>query len=98
MNFYEVARVLDAAADAMEQDPSLDPDGAVRLAIWGDSETLYPGDQEPGAESFDYAESAIECWVANKHGYDPGGGIDHLDRDDAIEAARAEAERYRSYG
>jgi hypothetical protein len=98
MDHAAVADVLERAATAMTNNPALDPDGAVRLAVWGHPETPYPGDQEPGAEAFDYAESAIECWIAEKHGYDPGGGIDHLDRADAIEAARAEAARYRSYG
>lgn len=98
MDFAAVSRTLTTAADLMQANPGLDPDGAVRQAVWGDPNTLYPGDQEPGAETFDYAESAIECWIAARHGYDPGGGIDHLDRSEAIEAARAEAARYASYG
>lgn len=97
MDFAAVADVLERAATAMETNPALDPDGAVRLAVWGDPETPYPGDQEPGAEVFDHAESAIECFVANEQGYDPGDGIQHLTQADAIDAARMEAGRYRSY-
>ncbi|MFD8805593.1 hypothetical protein [Streptomyces sp. NPDC059597] len=97
-DFASIADVLDRAATAMETNPALDPDGAVRLAVWGDPETPYPGDQQPGADTFDQAEIAIESWVADKHGYNPGGGIDHLDRTEAIEAARAGAARFRSYG
>jgi hypothetical protein len=96
MDFAAVADALERAADLMEQNPDLDPDGAVRQAVWGHPETPYPGDQEPGAETFDYAESAIECFIAGEQGYDPGEGIQHLNRADAIDAARMEADRYRS--
>ncbi|MFJ8006120.1 hypothetical protein [Streptomyces fagopyri] len=91
MNFVAVARVLDEAADLMEADRTLDPDGAVRLAVWGDPETPYPGDNAPGADEFNEASSAIEC----KCGYQ-GNGIRDIPQRDAIAAARAEAARFRS--
>jgi hypothetical protein len=92
-DFAGVADVLTRAADLMEADRGMDPDGAVRQAVWGNSETPYPGDGEPGADLFDVAESAIECFC----GYQ-GNGIEQIPRRDAIEAARAEADRFRSYG
>ena len=93
MNFYAVACVLDAAAEAMEGDPSLDPDAAVRLAVWGDPEASYPGDEGTGAEEFNEAESAIECYCGWQ-----GNGIQQIPRDEAIAAARAEAARFSGYG
>lgn len=89
MNFGAVARVLRAAADAMEADASLDPDGAVRAAVWGDPDAEYPGDDEPGSQVFDEAESAIECFC----GYQ-GNGIADIPQAQAIEAARSEAARF----
>ncbi|MEL3944851.1 hypothetical protein [Streptomyces sp. LNU-CPARS28] len=98
-NFAAAADALERAAIAMENNPGLDPDGAVRIAVWGHPDTPYPDDgQGPGVEAFDLAECAIESKVAAKYGYDAGDGIDHLDRSDAIAAARAEAARFRSYG
>ncbi|MFF7142286.1 hypothetical protein ACFZB5_13690 [Streptomyces nodosus] len=98
MDLTAVADALERAATAMETNPRLDPDGAVRLAVWGNPETPYPGDQAPGAATFQEAETAIESWIAAKHGYNPSGGIDHLNQAEAITAARAKAARYRSYG
>ncbi|MFJ6085124.1 hypothetical protein ACIQI8_27320 [Streptomyces sp. NPDC092369] len=93
MDFAAVADALERAATAMETNPRLDPDGAVRLAVWGNAETLYPGDDTPGALTFDSASSAIECFCGWQ-----GNGIDRIPRDEAITAARSEAARYRSYG
>ncbi|MFC8515505.1 hypothetical protein [Streptomyces sp. NPDC057257] len=93
MDFAAVADTLDRAADLMENDPDLDPDGAVRLAVWGNSETPYPGDGEPGADLFDEASSAIECFCGWQ-----GHGIQQIPQAEAIGAARAEADRFRSYG
>lgn len=95
--FAAIADTLTAAADAMENAPGLDPDGAVRQALWGHPDTPYPGDNAPGADLFDEAESAIECYIANQDGHDPGDGIDRIPPQRAIEAARAEAARFRSY-
>ncbi|HEX9755732.1 MAG TPA: hypothetical protein VGA42_08485 [Gemmatimonadales bacterium] len=92
MDFAATASTLDKAADLMEAHPHLDPDGAVRQAIWGDPETKYPGDNAPGADAFDEASTAIECFC----GYQ-GNGIASIPRTEAIEAARAEASRFRSY-
>jgi hypothetical protein len=92
MDFAAVADTLTRAATAMENNPQLDPDGAVRLAVWGNSETPYPGDGAPGADLFDEAESAIECYCGWQ-----GNGIQQIPQDEAIAAARAEAERFASY-
>jgi hypothetical protein len=92
MDFAATASTLDQAADLMQANPNLDPDGAVRQAVWGNPETPYPGDNAPGAGIFDDATSAIECFC----GYQ-GNGIAGIPRAEAIEAARAEAARFRSY-
>ena len=92
MDFAAIADVLERAATAMENNTELDPDGAVRLAVWGDPETPYPGDNAPGADVFDDASSAIECFCGWQ-----GNGIDRIPAAEAIEAARAEAARFRSY-
>lgn len=92
MNFAATARVLNLAADAMEADATLDPDGAVRLAVWGDPDAKYPGDNAPGAEVFDAAESSIEVVC----GYQ-GNGVADIPQPLAIRAARAEATRFSSY-
>lgn len=93
MDFAATADVLERAATAMDTNPALDPDGAVRLAVWGNPDTPYPDDDNaPGCDLFDEASSAIECFC----GYQ-GNGIEQIPRRDAIEAARAEAARFRSY-
>ncbi|NUS78486.1 MAG: hypothetical protein HOV70_20120 [Streptomyces sp.] len=93
MDFAAVADALTRAATAMENNAALDPDGAVRLAVWGNSETPYPDDDNsPGCDTFDEASSAIECFC----GYQ-GNGIADIPRLEAIEAARAEADRFKSY-
>lgn len=89
---------FDKVADILDEQPGLDPDGAVRLAIWGNVDTPYPGDDEPGADTFDEVESAIECYIARADGDDPGNGIAWIPAARAAAACRAEAARYRSYG
>ncbi|MFJ4627129.1 hypothetical protein [Streptomyces sp. NPDC088847] len=91
-NFKGIARVLRESAAAMEADPSLDPDGAVRQAVWGHRDAPFPGDGQPGADLFDEASSAIEC----KTGWQ-GHGIEHIPQAEAIAAARAEAARFGRY-
>jgi hypothetical protein len=93
----KVADTLDGVAAALEKDRSMDPDGAVRLVLWGTSETPRPVGDTADSELFDEASSLIECYVAQAQGYDPGNGIQHLDRRDAITAARAEARRVRHF-
>lgn len=93
MDFAATANALDRAATAMQGNPALDPDAAVRQAVWGNPETKYPGDGQPGADVFDDATSAIECYCGWQ-----GNGIDRIPRSQAIAAARAEAARFRSYG
>ena len=92
MDFAAVADTLTRTADALEHSPYLNPDAAVRFAVWGNSETPYPGDDAPGAAEFDEATSAIECYCGWQ-----GNGIADIPRDEAIAAARAEAARFRSY-
>lgn len=92
VDFAAAARALDGLADALEADRGLDPDQALRLAVWGDPRAPYPGDHAPGAAAFDEAHSAMEA----KTGY--RAAVERIPRGEAIAAARAEAARYRSYG
>jgi hypothetical protein len=96
-DWHKVSIVLNKAADLMETTPGLDPDGAVRKAVWGSRNAPYPGDNAPGAEEFDEAESLIECYIADEDGDDPGNGIAWIPAPRAITAARAEADRVRAY-
>ena len=86
----EVARVLETAAQVMEQRPGLDPDAAVRTAIWGTVPNVDVPDDTADGLLYDEAVMAIEGYDAERYGYDPEG-IQHLPRHDAIEAARARA-------
>lgn len=92
LEWSEVADTLDTVATLLENTPGLDPDGAVRLAIWGDPDTPYPGDEAPGAELFDMVTTLIEC----KTGWQ-GNGIDRTPAAEAITAARDEAWRVRKF-
>ncbi|MFD9903886.1 hypothetical protein [Streptomyces sp. NPDC059063] len=92
MSYADNARTLDALADALEDNPRLNPDTALRLAVWGDRNARFPGDGALGATLFTECESAMECRL----GW-PAQGIAHVDRLPAISAARAEAARFRSY-
>jgi hypothetical protein len=83
---------MNFVADAMEADATLDPDGSVRLVVWGDADAEYPGDDAPGAEVFGEVESAIECFCGYR-----GHGIADIPQGEAIAAARAEAARFSSY-
>lgn len=93
VDFQGVAEVLTTAANAMERDPGLDPDRAVRLAVWGVADAVVPQRQTTESDLYDEAVSAIEC----KTGWQ-GEGIADTPRQDAIRAARAEAARFGSYG
>ncbi|PSK52432.1 hypothetical protein B0E38_04758 [Streptomyces sp. 111WW2] len=93
VDFKGVARLLAAAATAMERNPRLNPDQALRLVVWGDARAQYPGAGEPGADLYDEAHTAIEA----KTGWQ-GHGIDHIPAKEAIPAARAEAARFHEMG
>ncbi|MCX5285940.1 hypothetical protein [Streptomyces sp. NBC_00198] len=89
-----VADVLERAATAMVTNRRLNPDAAVRLAVWGSPDTPYPDDDNaPGCDLFDEAASLIECFCGWQ-----GNGIAAIPADEAIDAARTEAERVRPYG
>lgn len=91
-DFDATARALESAAGFMESSRDLNPDAAVRLAVWGKPNIPYPGDDAPGADAFNEATSAIKAhcgWQAN--------GIDRIPQGEAITAAHAEAARFRSY-
>lgn len=92
-SFTAVAAALTGAADAMDANPTLTPDQALRLAIWGNAETPHPGKDEPGADTYDSASALIEAYC----GYQ-GHGIRVIPQHDAIQAARTEAARYHTYG
>lgn len=90
-----IAATLTKVAETLENSTGLDPDGAVRLIIWGDIDAPYPGDGEPGADLFDDVESLIECYIAREDGDDPGNGITWIPPHRAAAACRAEAQRWR---
>ncbi|MEV0090430.1 hypothetical protein [Streptomyces sp. NPDC050738] len=94
-----VVEMLDKVAGLLDEDAALDPDGAVRLAIWGSPNIPYPDDDNaPGTELFDAVENLIEGYIANQDGHDCGDGIDWIPADRAAAACRAEAARFRSLG
>ena len=94
MNRYQaIADALTKAADALGNDPSLDPDRALRIAIWNNPNAVYPGHHAPAADTYDQATSAI-LTATGMHGHD----IASIPRHTAITAARSEAARFRSYG
>jgi hypothetical protein len=86
VNRAATARVLAFAADAMVIEVSLDPDAALRLAVWDDPDAPDPAPGAPGADVFAEAGSLL-------------AGACHVQRDDlarvprldAISAARAQA-------
>lgn len=93
VDFQGVAEVLTTAANAMERDPRLDPDNAVRLAVWGVPNAVVPQRQTTESDLYDVAVSAIECQTGWQ-----GEGIAQVPRREAIQAAREEAARFGSYG
>ncbi|MFD0209162.1 hypothetical protein ACFVH9_08490 [Streptomyces hirsutus] len=93
VDFKGVARLLAAAANAMERNSRLNPDEALRRVLWGDAQAPYPGDGKPGADLYDEAHTAIEA----KTGWQ-GHGIDRIPAKEAIPAAREEAARFHELG
>ncbi|WP_055591140.1 hypothetical protein [Peterkaempfera griseoplana] len=95
-NFRAIADALDRAATAMNRDRTLDPDGALRLEIWGNRDARMPAGQTSDTDVYDDAAAAITGKDADACGEDPGY-IGDVPREDAIGYARAEAARFRSY-
>jgi hypothetical protein len=93
-----IAATLDEVGDHLSRTPDLDPDGALRLAIWGTPDTARPVGNTADTALFDEVEPLIEGYDAARHGYECGDGIAGIDRDAAIVACRAVAARIRSYG
>ncbi|MFJ8006121.1 hypothetical protein [Streptomyces fagopyri] len=85
MNRAAVARVLTLAADAMDAEPALDADGALRIAVWGDADAVYPGDEAASAEVFRDARAVLQR--ASRM------DITDIPRWKALDAAREEAAR-----
>ncbi|MGJ3558981.1 hypothetical protein ACR6C2_08360 [Streptomyces sp. INA 01156] len=88
-----MARLLAAAANAMERNSRLNLDQALRLVLWGDARAPYPGDGQPGAALYDEAHTAIEAKTGRQ-----GCGIDRIPAEEAIPAAREEATRFHRLG
>ncbi|MEU5596642.1 hypothetical protein [Streptomyces sp. NPDC020298] len=93
MDFAAVAGVLENAATIMDAHPNLNPDQAVRQAVFGNPHAHVPERQTTEADLYDEAHSLIEAYCGWQ-----GNGIDRIPRQEAIDAARTEAARYRSYG
>jgi len=97
-DFAGVAHVLEMAADIMETRPDLDPDGAVRLTLFGDPDAHVPNDGSPVSDLYDTAYSAITGGHYEKHGFLDPLPLQEVPTADAIPVAREAAERFRSYG
>ncbi|MER5559678.1 MULTISPECIES: hypothetical protein [unclassified Streptomyces] len=91
----DIADILTKVAETLENSTGLDPDGAVRLIVFGHIDMPYV-DNTPGADMFDEVVSLIDCYIANEDGDDPDGSIDWIPPARAAAAARAEAKRWRA--
>lgn len=96
-DFRAIAKTLETTAALLEANPRLDPDAAVRQAIWGTPAAHVPVNDTADSRVYDDVTSAIEGYDAQLHGYECGDGIDRMPRGNGIRAARAEAARFRSY-
>ncbi|MHB9857642.1 hypothetical protein [Streptomyces sp. YIM S03343] len=88
-----IADALTKMADALDRYPDLDPDRALRIAIWNNPNASYPGHHAPAADLYDETVSAILTAAGMR-----GASIDNVPRPAAILAARTEAARFQSYG
>ncbi|MFE4874779.1 hypothetical protein [Streptomyces sp. NPDC056682] len=88
-----LAATLDKVAVTLENSTGLDPDGAVRLIVFGHIDMPYI-DTTPGADLFDEVTLLIECYIAREDKEDPGNGIAWIPPDRAAAACRAEAQRW----
>jgi hypothetical protein len=88
-----IAATLTKVAETLENSTGLDPDGAVRLIVFGHIDMPYV-DNTPGADMFDEVESLIECHIANEDNDDPGDGIAWIPPARAAAACRSEAQRW----
>ncbi len=89
----DIAAALTKVAETLEQSTGLDPDGAVRLIVFGHIDMPYV-DNSTGADMFDEITSLIECFIAHEDGDDPGNGIAWIPPHRAAAACRAEAQRW----
>lgn len=90
-----IAATLTKVAETLEHSTGLDPDGAVRLVVFGHIDMPYV-DNTPGADLFDDVTSLIECHIAKQDGDDPGNGIAWIPPARAAAACRAEAQRWQA--
>lgn len=92
MNFKATADALDATATAMENDPTLNVDHAARKAIWGTPNAHVPTGHTTESILYDDVTISIAERYDQQHGITNNPtGPDGIGRDDAINAARAEA-------
>lgn len=89
-----IARVLTATTNALNRNPALDPDRAVRTVLWGSPNADAPGSHEVPAELYNAAATAITVYVAAQG--TPVSSLADIPREQAIEAATAAAARLRS--
>lgn len=98
-DFAAGAEVLDEVADVLTRRPTLDPDGAIRLVIYGNADSRVPDDDSPKSALYDDVVSALTADHADLY---LGRDSDPLPAEDipageAIQAARSAANRFRSY-
>ncbi|GHI41895.1 hypothetical protein [Streptomyces violascens] len=89
-----IAVMLDKVASTLENSTGLNPDQAVRLAIWGDADTPDPEHGTPSADMFREITVLIACHIANEDGMDPRDSIAWIPPHRAAAACRAGARRW----
>jgi hypothetical protein len=98
-DWARAADLLIKVAACMEEHPDLDPNGAIRLVVFGYPDASVPDGGSDESEMYDDAARAIESGYAETH-LDPeadGLYISDVPTAEAITAARMMAERFRVY-
>lgn len=93
------AGLLDAVANLLQGMPDMDPDGAIRIALAGHPHAQIPDNHSEVSQLYDDMARAIEAdHVMMFLGRDSDSlYIGDIPTPEAIPAARAAAERFRSY-
>ncbi|MGI5285175.1 hypothetical protein ACQEVF_17825 [Nonomuraea polychroma] len=95
IDWARAAEVLDQAADIMQATPGLDPDGAIRVVLFGNSDAHVPDDGSPVSDLYDTAYSAITGGHYEKHGFLDPLPLQEVPTADAIPVACVRHRRQR---
>ncbi|MEW1843738.1 hypothetical protein AB0392_37835 [Nonomuraea angiospora] len=98
-DWARAADMLDTVANLLDRMPDMDPDGAIRIALAGHPHAQIPDDHTEVSTLYDDVARAIEADHAKMFlGKDSDSlYIGDIPPAEAIPAARAAAERVRSY-